>query len=285
METLHTIKARSTTINNLSKALDAIKMVSSVKLSKVAKTDHCHGGAIAQDSLSLMLGILCRYVSRFCDIDNDVLHNKMCCGSSLVVVFSSSQGFCGPLNNLISNEFKKLRSSLHGDMIVEVCGTKHKQYASSHIIDIKNMHMIDESVHVVMDNIRYHVQRGVSSVYIVHAEPRNSLVQVAKTNRLLPFESDPDRSDCNYIADNILVEGDPVKMYSDMLNMYMLTSVRSLVHNHVIAELSARVASLDSSVSNANDIYHQLNLQYNKTRQAKITQELTEIISSMECMG
>lgn len=292
METLQSIKTRSGSIGNLSKALGAIKMVSSVKLSKLLRMDY--RGSVAEGNIHTMLSILIQKM-RYDGIDCVGLQSNRA-GATLIIILSSAQGFCGALNNLISNEYKKVIERTSLGAIVEVCGVKHKYFANGSRLQMQSLHDIDQSSRAIVNCIQYYISvKEISEVYIVHAEAKNSLVQRAKSYRLLPLDGE---DNCNMfdsrdlgvcddghgIADNILVEGDCNRLYADLTNMYMAASIRSAVYKHVVAELSARVSCLDAAVSNADDIYESLVSKYNKTRQSKITQELTEIISSMECM-
>ncbi|MBQ2173869.1 MAG: F0F1 ATP synthase subunit gamma, partial [Alphaproteobacteria bacterium] len=126
---------------------------------------------------------------------------------------------------------------------------------------------------------KYVKEYPVSEVYVVSGEFKNVLVQRAKCQKIFPAP-EKDITKTQYTK----VEGDRLDFINAVFGMYLQKLFTGIVTEHLVAELSARVMAMDNSVRNAKNMFEKLSGLYNKVRQAKITQELTEIVSSIECV-
>ena len=81
-------------------------------------------------------------------------------------------------------------------------------------------------------------------------------------------------------------EPDEETILAEMLPRYVTTVILSAILENAAGEMGAggRMAAMDNATRNAGELINKLNLQYNRTRQAKITTELTEIISGAEAV-
>jgi F-type H+-transporting ATPase subunit gamma len=281
VESLRAIKDRGKTVDSIAKATNAIKMVATVKLSK-ANSLYRYAG----DCSSILLDMLSRAVAwaRFNWALKDDFWTERKDGKTLVLALFTDQGFCGCFNQLIATAANRLISESNVDY-VEVFGKK-----GSCIHSNKQDSKADRNVSVYLDPAgfakmlsdvvtEYVTQLGVSNVFIVSGEKKNSMVQVAKITEVLPL-SISDSADFG----NIAIEDDVQSFIDNVFQMYINSLFKSLIAKHLISEFSARIIAMDSSVRNANDMSEKLRALYNNIRQAKITQELTEIVSSMECV-
>jgi F-type H+-transporting ATPase subunit gamma len=170
--------------------------------------------------------------------------------------------------------------------LVEIYGKKAAILTRNSKSGITNVNKIEKNdyhtstVHTLANTVfEYIVKRGVCDVYVVSGEFKNVLVQKAKCTKLFPINID-----CTDTTEYTLIDGDKKDIVVDLLMKYLFIVFSGILTEHRVAEYSARVLATDGSVRNAKTLLEELKIAYNRTRQMKITQELTEIISSIECV-
>lgn len=287
MENLRTIKSRLKTIGSIIKVVNSMKMVATVKLAKVNNTHR--QAKVCSSMLSDMLWkamrecALGKLPEQSPWIKRCLLYQTYQC-KPLIIVLSTNQGFCGSFNQCILNVASELIGR-HDRAYVEVFGkigraaiTQRKptvMEGESH----QEIRSVSEHARYLSElAVEYIINHGVDSVFVVSGKFENILVQRGQVSTLLPVE-------CNFEPSEIVkIEGDVWEFLNDILRTYLYETCVGLVTEHLVAEYSARVMTLDASVRNANDMFDRLQLQCNRIRQDRITQELTEIVSSIECM-
>jgi F-type H+-transporting ATPase subunit gamma len=127
--------------------------------------------------------------------------------------------------------------------------------------------------------MNYVLHNEVVNVFVISGKMKNMLSQNAVCTKILPIERK------NVIDSECISTDGPWQRFIDTaFDMYISKLFTSIVTEHLIAEYSARVMAMDNSVRNAGEIRDKLSVLYNNIRQAKITQELTEIVASVECV-
>ncbi|MDR2667108.1 MAG: F0F1 ATP synthase subunit gamma [Holosporales bacterium] len=282
MENLREIKDRIKTIGNLVKATNAIKMVSTIKLSKLNSLKKS-----SKKCSDVLLKLLKKVIIEL--KYKQLLESKhwlnRTAGETLIVVLSSDQGFCGSFNQMIAEKAKEMIKVSKG-AFVEIYGKKaailmrNSKSGSTNVNKVEKNYEHTYLVHALADTIiQYLVKRDVCEVYIISGEFKNVLVQKAKCTKLFPINIDATDT-----SEYTLIDGDKKDIVVDLLMKYLLTVFGSILTEHRVAEYSARVLATDGSVRNAKTLLEELKIVYNRTRQMKITQELTEIISSIDCI-
>jgi F-type H+-transporting ATPase subunit gamma len=281
MESLKAIKTRIKTIESIVKAMNAMKMVSVAKLSRV-KNANKYSKKNCETMLEMILTAIGEALFENA-ISKDSWVNRTS-GKSLLIVLSTDQGFCGSFNQSIK-EVTKNTIAKHTPAYVEIFGKKSVQdiTESSVILEKHNsIHMLDIiefSKNISEIVLEYLVNHDVFEIFIISGEMKNALSQNAQCIRILPLEKS------NVInAPYVRVEEPRQEFIDRIFPMYISSLFKYIVTDHLIAEYSARVMAMDNSVRNAKDIRNDLSVLYNNIRQSRITQELTEIVGSVECM-
>lgn len=109
---------------------------------------------------------------------------------------------------------------------------------------------------------------------------KNALTQEPKTVDMLPITGEPSKSGKNNSL--IIYEPDAQTAFSQIVPYYLSGMIYGAVCESIASELSARRNAMESATDNASEMIDKLSLEYNRARQASITQELTEIISGAE---
>lgn len=279
MENLKAIKDRIKTVDNIIKATNAMKMVSTVKLAKVNNRNAC-----SKECAKILFDMFSIASTEFLYEDDAEYWFSKKCGKPLIVVLSTDQGFCGSFKQSIHDMAIDAISKYPG-AYVEVFGKKGSGIKQTRIEEISSRELlsrydIDAFAEVLAQLVSGYVKKyDVNSVFVVSGEFKNVLVQKAQC---LKIYSAPDRNVTEIAYSEI--EGNNLDFINSVFDMYLSKLFSGIVTEHLVSELSARVMAMDNSVRNANDMFEKLNGLYNKVRQGKITQELTEIISSIECV-
>jgi F-type H+-transporting ATPase subunit gamma len=202
------------------------------------------------------------------------------------IVVSSDRGLCGGLNN---NLFRSLVRDfdVYRDKNVEidVCaiGNKaamfFKRFGSNivaqatHLGDAPAIEDLIGTIKVMLD--AYNEER-IDRLYLVFNNFVNSMTQDPTIEQLLPREASEETEVKHYW--DYLYEPDAKTALDQLMTRYIESLVYQGVVENVASEQAARMVAMKAASDNAGDLIDELQLVYNKARQAAITQELSEIV-------
>ena len=282
MENIQNIRSRINTVQNIHKAATAMKLISTIKLAKLSSSaieNIKETISILNNMLSIVAGEMI-YLDEFKN-DHWMLRKN---GKELLIVLSTDQGFCGSFKQSILRE-AELFVAKHPDTYLEIFGKKTGNLIPNVIetgIDrtIKSRYEIKEFAQVLQQMIwSYISSHGVTDVYVISGEYVNVITQIPRCLNLFPITI-KNATTFNKFDFNIL----KLELFNYLFTKYLHSLCYKIVYEHLLSELSIRVFSMDKTVRNADNMNKDLRLLYNRTRQTKITQELTEIIASVECI-
>ncbi len=203
------------------------------------------------------------------------------------IVISSDRGLCGGLNN---NLFKATLAHMKdwGDknIDVEFCtiGSKAQGFfkrlgnlraQATHLGDAPSLTDLIGTVKTMLDAYN---DGGIDRLFIVSNEFVNTMTQEPRVDQLLPIASMEDDRELKHHWDYIYEPN-----AKDVLDNLMIRYIESLVYQAVIeniaCEMASRMVAMKAATDNAGDLIDDLQLVYNKARQAAITQEISEIVS------
>jgi F-type H+-transporting ATPase subunit gamma len=203
-----------------------------------------------------------------------------------MIIVSTDRGLCGGLNtNLFKAAIASIQKWQERDVDINICtiGTKALQFFRrlkfevvahvSHLGDSPRVEDVLGPVKVMMDAF----DKGhTDAVYLVYNEFINSMNQRPKVERLMPIISETQVAPVHRW--DYIYEPNPKDLIEFLLRRYGESVVyQSLVEN-VASEMAARMVAMKSASDNAGTFIDELQLIYNKARQASITQELAEIV-------
>ena len=203
------------------------------------------------------------------------------------IVVSTDRGMCGGLN---INMFKKVTQSMKEwdarNVEIDICtiGKKAGGFFSrmggnvvgdlSNIGDAPRVTDLIGTVKVMLDAYN---EGTIDRLYLVYNDFVNTMTQAANIEQLLPLPAE-DNDQLKHHWDYIY-EPDAKFVLDNLLMRYIESLVYQGVVENVACEMSARMIAMKSASDNAGDIINELQLAYNKARQAAITQEISEIVS------
>jgi F-type H+-transporting ATPase subunit gamma len=203
------------------------------------------------------------------------------------IVITSDLGLCGGYNN---NIFKLFKETVSENDYVIVLGSKGSRYIPKNFneknILLKFEHIGDEPDYNVVTLITNKVSsllfaNKIHSIHLLDTKYINSLTYQAEDRKIYPFSKREKEllSKKNQINNSIEFEPDPKTVIKKALPLYLGALIYSSIASSKVSEVSARRIAMENATDNATDIIEYLEKEYNKARQAKITQEITEIIA------
>ncbi len=203
------------------------------------------------------------------------------------IVVSTDRGLCGGLN---INLFKTMITAMKGwheeDVEIEICaiGGKGASFFNSYggkvvaairgIGDKPAVEDVVGGVKVMLDNF---ASGNIDRLFLVSNEFVNTMTQKPTVEQLLPLQAAED-GELKHHWDYIY-EPDARELLDGLLARYIESQVYQAVVENNACEQAARMIAMKSATDNAGELINELQLVYNKARQAAITQELSEIVS------
>jgi F-type H+-transporting ATPase subunit gamma len=117
----------------------------------------------------------------------------------------------------------------------------------------------------------------IDRLYVVSNEFVNTMTQVPTVEQLLPLKAE-ENTELQHHWDYIY-EPEAVEILNELLVRYIESQVYQSVVENIACEQASRMLAMKNATDNAGDIIDELQLVYNKARQAAITQEISEIVS------
>ncbi len=204
------------------------------------------------------------------------------------IVISTDRGLCGGLN---ANLFKTMIGEIakYQDQGVEIdmalIGAKAVQFfrrmggnvvgTASHLGDKPMVNDLIGSIQVMLNS---YVEGKIDRLFVVHNEFISAMSQNPVVTQLLPANTVEIAEGELQAHWDYIYEPDPAEMLEDVLMRYIESQVyRGAVENFA-CEMAAKMVAMKSATDNAGEIIDGLQLEYNKARQAAITQEISEIV-------
>jgi len=203
------------------------------------------------------------------------------------IVVSSDRGLCGGLNaNLFKKSVKEMKTWHDQGIEVDICAIGQKAIsffksyggnvvaAIGHLGDQPSAHEMIGSVKVMLEAFD---EGKIDRLFVVYNEFVNTMTQSPTISQLLPLEASDDTSMKHHW--DYIYEPDAKDLLDGLLTRFIESQVYQGVVENIACEQAARMVAMKSATDNAGDIINELQLIYNKARQAAITQEISEIVS------
>ena len=204
-----------------------------------------------------------------------------------LIVISSDRGLCGGLNsNLFKTITPKMAEWQQAGVEVEICtvGSKAVSYfkrmggnivaQAGHLGDTPSLMDLIGTVKVMLDAFD---EGRIDQLHIAFNDFVNTMTQEPRIQQLLPVNSEGERS--RESSWDYLYEPDSGAVLDALLTRYIESLVYQAVVENAASEQAARMVAMKAASDNANNLIDELQLVYNKARQASITQELAEIVA------
>ncbi|RJX66627.1 F0F1 ATP synthase subunit gamma [Vibrio sinensis] len=205
------------------------------------------------------------------------------------IIISTDRGLCGGLNiNLFKKAMNDMRdwSEKGADVELAVVGSKATAFfnnsgakVAAQVSGLGDRPSLEDLIGSVGVMLKKYDEGELDRLYVVFNKFENTMVQEPTIDQLLPLpKSDSEEVQRAHSWDYIY-EPEPKPLLDTLLIRYVESQVYQGVVENLACEQAARMIAMKAATDNAGDIIDDLELVYNKARQAAITQELSEIVS------
>lgn len=293
MSSARLIKRRIKTTKNIRQITKAMEMVAASKMRRAQ--DQALGSKPYANKLQAAL----RRIAAITESDNHPLLQQNRRGHTAILIISPNKGLTGGLNTNLFRQVDQYTTALTKKTAQIDCiivGKKARDYIAktdlnvlAEFSDLPENISFSDSLPISKLILDGYTQKKFKSVHIIFMDFISTLVQRAQVNQLLPISIEaeplPDKPDK-------LIETELASRYeyifeptaSEVLDWILPYYVEMQIYQTLLearaSEHSARMVSMKSASDNAKEIITDLTLAYNKSRQAGITSELLDIISS-----
>ena len=277
------IRTKIKSVENTRKITKAMEMVAASKMRKAQ--DRMLASRPYNDKLESI-------ISHFAQSNPEYIHPFMqsyddATAVGLVVV-STDKGLCGGLNTNIFrqvlNKVQKIESK--GKKVYAVAiGTKAMNFLSRIDVEVLASYCqvgdkpepdkLNGAIKVILD---LYQKGSLSDISLFYNKFINTMRQEPQIHKLLPLNT----SDLNPINDyswDYMYEPEATKLVDGLVLRYVETISHQALLENIASEQSARMVAMKAATDNAGNVIEELKLVYNKTRQAAITKELSEIVA------
>jgi len=210
-----------------------------------------------------------------------------------VIVVSTDKGLCGGLNtNVLRAVTQKLRE-LQGDGVAVqtvAIGNKGLGFLNrigaqvvSHVTQLGDTPHLERLIGPVKVLLDQYAEGKLNAVYLSYTKFINTMRQEPVVEQLLPLSASKIEAESKAAGGehgwDYIYEPDAKTVIDELLLRYVEALVYQAVAENMASEQSARMVAMKAATDNAGNLINELKLVYNKTRQAAITKELSEIVS------
>lgn len=203
------------------------------------------------------------------------------------IIVASDRGLCGGLNiNLFKATVSKMKEFHDQNIEMDICalGSKAISFfrnyggnvvaAKGGLGDAPEAEQLVGAVKVMLDA---YSEGKLDRLYVVSNEFVNTMTQKPTVDQLLPLRAEEDDEGLNHHWDYIY-EPEAKELLEGLLTRYIESCVYQAVVENNACEQAARMLAMKNATDNAGNLIDELQLVYNKARQAAITQEISEIV-------
>lgn len=298
MESTRDIKGRIKSVTNIQQITKAMKMVAAARLRKAEEK------ANGSRPYAEKIGELLRRASSVTPGFTSPLFRTGEVKKVGYLVICGDKGLAGAYNsNVMKRTLQEISGKDRSAYALYVCGKQAKNYLKFRGYDPDTYHFgfsdkpsAQDSIDLSKEMVEYFKKEEVDEVYIIYTKFITALRQQVRVDRLLPIEA-PAEGKTEEAAraaasewekegqDFLRIEEDPyiflpdaAAVLSKLLPEYIQVQVYNAMLQSAASELGSRMAAMSAATDNATERIADLNLTYNKARQAQVTNEISEIV-------
>ena len=205
------------------------------------------------------------------------------------IVVTTDKGLCGGMNTnvlrAVTNKIRDLQAQGTGIEAVAI-GNKGLGFLNrvgakvvSHVTQLGDTPHLERLIGPVKVLLDAYTRGEINAVYLSYTKFINTMKQESVVEQLLPLSVQSLEPSAGSHAWDYIYEPDAQTVIDDLLLRYIEALVYQAVAENMASEQSARMVAMKAATDNAGNVIAELKLVYNKTRQAAITKELSEIVA------
>jgi len=280
------IRTKIRSIKNTQKITRAMEMVAASKMRKAQDRM-----ALSRPYATKIRDVIKHVASSHSEYHHPYLQVREVKRAGFMIV-TTDRGLCGGLNaNLLKAAIGELKGMHEKNVELDLCligskaGNFFKRFGgrivahADHLGDAPKITDIIGIVKVMLDSYK---EGKLDSLSIVYNEFVNTMSQKPRVLQLLPVVASEEKELKHYW--DYIYEPDAKALLEVLLTRYIESQVYQAVVENIACEQAARMVAMKSATENASEFISDLQLIYNKARQAAITTELAEIVAGAEAV-
>lgn len=297
MPSLKEVRIRITSVKSTQQITSAMKMVAASKLRRA------QNAILKMRPYAAKLKEILQNLSASIDSAGENAYARQTKPEKvLIIVLTSNRGLCGAFNsniikttlNCISGKYQSAYDS--GNLSLITIGRKGTEFFNKRGYKVISSHDAlydsltwDNASAVAVDLMKSFASGQFDRIEIVYNQFRNAAVQKITVEQFLPIEPPKDeavlagiKQDKNQV--DYIFEPSKEEIVSELIPKSLKIQFYKALLDSYASEHGARMTAMHQATDNARDLLKELNLQYNKARQASITKEILEIVSGAEAL-
>ncbi len=204
------------------------------------------------------------------------------------IIITTDRGLCGGLNsNLLKTVMKKIKENMEQGIEVDLCliGNKAMSFFKriggnvlAHQRDLGDAPSVTDLVGVVKVMLDAYLQKKIDALYVCSNEFISTMRQDPHIQQVLPLIPSTN-TQLQHHWDYIYEPDSAPQLLDKLLTRYIESQIYRAVIENIASEQAARMLAMRNATDNAAELIANLQLAYNKARQAAITRELSEIVA------
>lgn len=206
-----------------------------------------------------------------------------------MIVVTTDKGLCGGMNTnvlrAVTNKLREFESRGIASEMVAI-GSKGLGFLNrigarvvSQAVQLGDTPHLEKLIGPIKVLLDAYMADEIDAVYIFYTRFVNTMSQVPSSEQLVPLTPDKLKPDRGTHSWDYIYEPDAQTVITELLSRYIEAMIYRAVAENMASEQSARRMAMKTASDNAGNVIEELKLVYNKTRQASITRELSEIVS------
>ncbi len=315
MANLKSVRDRIKSVKNTRKITEAMRLVAAAKVRR-AQEQVLNTRPFADRLAQVLSGLQGRL--KFEDVDLPLMNQREVKKVALVVI-SGDRGLCGAYNTNVIRRGEERAKELTAqgiDFTYVLIGRKANQYfkrreqpIEASYTGLEQVPTAEEASMISDEILSLFLSEGVDRVELIYTKFVSLVASRPVVQTLLPLDSQGlEASDDeifrlttrggNFAVEResvdsapeelpgeMIFEQDPAQILNALLPLYLTNQMLRSMQESAASELAARMTAMNNASENANELVGKLTLEYNKARQAAITQELLEVVGGAEALA
>ena len=287
MANLKEIKNRITSISSTMQITSAMKMVSAAKLKR------------AQDAITQMrpyaekLQEILGNLSATLDLSENAYSEQREVKNAYIIAVTSNRGLCGGFNNNVIKKVNALKAGEYAQYNTKIISKANDVFGKDALNvrpegigaaeDMFNDLTFERSSEVAQYLMDVFAAGSVDKVVVIYNKFKNAALQEVMEEQFLPIVANDEEGGA--AAGDYIFEPSKSEIVEDLLPKSLKIQLfKALLDSHA-SEHGARMTAMHKATDNAGELKRDLTLQYNKARQAAITNEILEIVGGAEALN
>ena len=283
-QSIQDIKRRIRSVSSTERITNSMKLISAGKLRRTRKLfEETHENSM------FITNTIRELMSSSMDIPEKYLQSGRKKDKAFYIVITSSKGLCGGFN---TNVLKRAQSRMDGESSapgIMAIGGKGLEYFEKRGYEIQSSYLAPpegisflETEELTRPIIEMFERGEINKVVLIYTAFINAMEQAVEEKTLLPFHMEEDPEMTSMASQITEYEPSPEEVFNYLIPKYVEMELYASVIESATCEHAARRTAMESATDNAREMLSTLNLQYNRARQAAITDQIIEIVAGAE---